>query len=115
GGHRRGSDRENQRERREGKPHDVSPPGKVGWPKNRWPYSATRARKRDDNRRLLKTRSAMRSRRKFLKEMAGAGACLVMAPPRLAAQVATPRMRVRGINHVTLSVSDVQGSLDFYQ
>jgi len=57
----------------------------------------------------------MRSRRKFLKEMAGAGACLVVAPPRLAAQAATPRMRVRGINHVTLSVSDVKRSVDFYQ
>lgn len=38
-----------------------------------------------------------------------------MAGPRLPAQTAGPPMRVRGINHVTLSVSDVKRSVDFYQ
>src|SRR3979490_2407028 len=34
--------------------------------------------------------------------------------PRVFAQTAAP-IRVRGINHVTLSVSDVKRSVDFYQ
>lgn len=38
-----------------------------------------------------------------------------MGAPRLPAQTAGPSMRVRGINHVTLSVSDVKRSVDFYQ
>ena len=54
----------------------------------------------------------MRSRREFLK---AAGAYVLMAAPRLPAQAAGPQMRVRGINHVTLSVSDVRRSVDFYQ
>jgi catechol 2,3-dioxygenase-like lactoylglutathione lyase family enzyme len=39
---------------------------------------------------------------------------LVMAP-RAFAQADNPPIRVRGINHVTLSVSDVKRSVDFYQ
>jgi catechol 2,3-dioxygenase-like lactoylglutathione lyase family enzyme len=35
--------------------------------------------------------------------------------PRALAQSASPQIRVRGINHVTLSVSDVKRSVDFYQ
>jgi catechol 2,3-dioxygenase-like lactoylglutathione lyase family enzyme len=35
--------------------------------------------------------------------------------PGLAAQTARPTIRVRGINHVTLAVSDVTRSVDFYQ
>jgi catechol 2,3-dioxygenase-like lactoylglutathione lyase family enzyme len=35
--------------------------------------------------------------------------------PRGFAQAPTPPIRVRGINHVTLSVSDVKRSVDFYQ
>lgn len=35
--------------------------------------------------------------------------------PRAFAQSAGPPIRVRGINHVTLSVSDVKRSVDFYQ
>src|SRR6185503_16842505 len=35
--------------------------------------------------------------------------------PRALAQGAAPQIRVRGINHVTLSVSDVKRSVDFYQ
>ena len=35
--------------------------------------------------------------------------------PRLAAQTVRPTIRVRGINHVTLAVSDVKRSVDFYQ
>lgn len=55
----------------------------------------------------------MRSRREFLKATA-AGACALMAPA-LRAQTASPPIRVRGINHVTLSVTDVKRSVDFYQ
>src|SRR5258707_7077873 len=42
---------------------------------------------------------------------------LTIAPfARLAsAQNAAPQIRVRGINHVTLAVSDVKRSVDFYQ
>jgi catechol 2,3-dioxygenase-like lactoylglutathione lyase family enzyme len=39
---------------------------------------------------------------------------LVMAP-RAFAQAANPPIRVRGLNHVTLSVSDIKRSVDFYQ
>ena len=56
----------------------------------------------------------MRSRRDFLKVTA-AGAYALMTASRLPAQTAGPPMRVRGINHVTLSVSDVKRSVDFYQ
>jgi len=43
-----------------------------------------------------------------------AGAYALMAAPRLPAQTGPP-LRVRGINHVMLSVSDVKRSVDFYQ
>jgi catechol 2,3-dioxygenase-like lactoylglutathione lyase family enzyme len=56
----------------------------------------------------------MRSRREFLKATA-AGAYALMAARGVPAQTAGPPMRVRGINHVTLSVSDVKRSVDFYQ
>src|SRR5437773_11999787 len=39
---------------------------------------------------------------------------LAMAP-RLFAQANNPLIRVRGINHVTLQVSDLKRSVDFYQ
>src|SRR5438093_2544116 len=39
---------------------------------------------------------------------------LMMAPAALA-QTSNPPIRVKGINHVTLSVSDVKRSVDFYQ
>ena len=58
-----------------------------------------------------------RSRREFLKATT-AGAYALVATRRVAAQAAQaagPPMRVRGINHVTLAVSDVQRSVDFYQ
>jgi catechol-2,3-dioxygenase len=35
--------------------------------------------------------------------------------PRLLTQRAAPTIRVRGINHVTLAVSNVRRSVDFYQ
>jgi catechol 2,3-dioxygenase-like lactoylglutathione lyase family enzyme len=57
----------------------------------------------------------MRSRREFLKISAAAGACTLLTPPRLPAQTTGPPLRVRGINHVTLAVSDVKRSVDFYQ
>src|SRR2546425_6008713 len=38
-----------------------------------------------------------------------------MMAPRAFAQATNPLIRVRGINHVTLSVSDVKRSVDFYQ
>ena len=56
----------------------------------------------------------MRSRREFLKATA-AGAYALVAARQVLAQTAGPPMRVRGINHVTLSVSDVKRSVDFYQ
>ena len=56
----------------------------------------------------------MKSRREFLTATA-AGAYALMAAQRLPAQTVGPPMRVRGINHVTLSVSDVKRSVDFYQ
>jgi catechol 2,3-dioxygenase-like lactoylglutathione lyase family enzyme len=39
----------------------------------------------------------------------------VLMAPRVFAQAEHPVIRVRGINHVTLSVSDVKRSVDFYQ
>ena len=39
----------------------------------------------------------------------------LMMAPRAFAQAINPQIRVRGINHVTLSVSDVKRSVDFYQ
>jgi catechol 2,3-dioxygenase-like lactoylglutathione lyase family enzyme len=39
----------------------------------------------------------------------------LMMPRRTFAQAINPPIRVRGINHVTLSVSDVKRSVDFYQ
>src|SRR5881396_3071325 len=39
----------------------------------------------------------------------------LMMAPRAFAQASNPPIRVRGINHVTLSVSDVKRSVDFYQ
>src|SRR6266568_4372950 len=39
----------------------------------------------------------------------------LMMAPRAFAQASNPQIRVRGINHVTLSVSDVKRSVDFYQ
>jgi len=56
----------------------------------------------------------MRSRREFLKATT-AGAYALMAARHAPAQTARPRMRVRGINHVTLAVSDIKRSIDFYQ
>src|SRR2546428_5655227 len=50
------------------------------------------------------------SRRRLLLSLPA----LVMAP-RAFAQASNPQIRVRGINHVTLSVSDVKRSVDFYQ
>ncbi len=38
-----------------------------------------------------------------------------MMAPRLPAQAARPTVRVRGLNHVTLAVADVERSVDFYQ
>jgi catechol 2,3-dioxygenase-like lactoylglutathione lyase family enzyme len=56
----------------------------------------------------------MRSRREFLKATA-AGAYALIAARHVPAQTAGPRIRVRGINHVTLAVADVKRSVDFYQ
>ena len=39
----------------------------------------------------------------------------LIAAPRLLAQTPAPPIRVRGLNHVTLSVSDVKRSVEFYQ
>ena len=50
------------------------------------------------------------SRRRLLLSLPA----LIMAP-RALAQSSNPRIRVTGINHVTLSVSDVRRSVDFYQ
>src|SRR5579859_531532 len=35
--------------------------------------------------------------------------------PRMTAQPAKPQIKARGINHVLLTVSDLQRSIDFYQ
>jgi catechol 2,3-dioxygenase-like lactoylglutathione lyase family enzyme len=56
----------------------------------------------------------MPSRREFLKATT-AGTYALMVPRHAPAQTAAPSMRVRGINHVTLAVSDVKRSVDFYQ
>lgn len=40
---------------------------------------------------------------------------VLMTAPRAFAPATNPLIRVRGINHVTLSVSDVKRSVDFYQ
>jgi catechol 2,3-dioxygenase-like lactoylglutathione lyase family enzyme len=50
------------------------------------------------------------SRRRLLLSLPA----LIMAP-RAFAQMDNPPIRVKGINHVTLSVSDVKRSVDFYQ
>src|SRR5438552_2700506 len=50
------------------------------------------------------------SRRRLLLSLPA----LMMAPPAFA-QASNPQISVRGINHVTLSVSDVKRSVDFYQ
>ncbi|MBM3818978.1 MAG: hypothetical protein FJW14_08180 [Acidimicrobiia bacterium] len=50
-----------------------------------------------------------RSRRRLLL------AVPALAVPRLLAQTGRPSIRVRGINHVTLAVSDVARSVEFYQ
>jgi catechol 2,3-dioxygenase-like lactoylglutathione lyase family enzyme len=50
------------------------------------------------------------SRRRLLLSLPA----LIIAP-RAFAQTSKPQIRVRGINHVTLSVSDVNRSVDFYQ
>src|SRR5207244_5548461 len=50
------------------------------------------------------------SRRRLLRSLPA----LVMAP-RAFVQTANPLIRARGINHVTLDVSDVKRSVDFYQ
>ena len=50
------------------------------------------------------------SRRRLLASLPA-----LMMAPRAFAQATTPPIRVRGINHVTLSVSDVKRSVDFYQ
>jgi catechol 2,3-dioxygenase-like lactoylglutathione lyase family enzyme len=50
-----------------------------------------------------------RSRRRLLLSIPA------LAAPRLFAQTARPSIRVRGINHVTLAVSDVARSVEFYQ
>ena len=50
------------------------------------------------------------SRRRLLLSLPA----LVMAP-RAFVQTANPPIRARGINHVTLDVSDVKRSVDFYQ
>jgi catechol-2,3-dioxygenase len=39
----------------------------------------------------------------------------LMMAPRAFVQTANPPIRARGINHVTLDVSDVKRSVDFYQ
>src|SRR5438552_18966233 len=49
-------------------------------------------------------------RRQFLLSLPA----LVFAP-KMMAQTSTAPIRVRGLNHVTLTVSDIRRSLDFYQ
>jgi catechol 2,3-dioxygenase-like lactoylglutathione lyase family enzyme len=50
------------------------------------------------------------SRRQVLLSLPG-----LMMAPRLFSQAGNPPIRVKGINHVTLHVSDVKRSVDFYQ
>jgi catechol 2,3-dioxygenase-like lactoylglutathione lyase family enzyme len=52
-----------------------------------------------------------RSRREFLT----AATYALVAARHALAQTTAPRIRIRGINHVTLAVSDVKRSVDFYQ
>src|SRR5262249_6768272 len=59
---------------------------------------------------LDRTQHGRISRRTLLVSVAG----LATTRHRLA-QSAVPPIRARGINHVTLSVSDVKRSVDFYQ
>ncbi len=40
---------------------------------------------------------------------------IVMAQPKVTAQPSSPPIQVRGLNHVTLSVSDIPRSVEFYQ
>jgi catechol 2,3-dioxygenase-like lactoylglutathione lyase family enzyme len=54
--------------------------------------------------------SGRMSRRRLLLSLP-----LLMTAPRALAQADNPPIRVKGINHVTLSVSDVKRSVDFYQ
>ena len=54
------------------------------------------------------------SRRHLLLSLPG----LALAPriaPRLLAQAGAPPLRIRGINHIGLAVSDAKRSVDFYQ
>src|SRR5712675_278297 len=54
------------------------------------------------------------SRRHLLLSLPG----LALAPrvvPRLFAQAGAPPLRIRGINHIGLAVSDAKRSVDFYQ
>jgi catechol 2,3-dioxygenase-like lactoylglutathione lyase family enzyme len=54
------------------------------------------------------------SRRHLLLSLPG----LALAPriaPRLLAQASAPSLRIRGINHIGLAVSDAKRSVDFYQ
>src|SRR5262245_51731575 len=50
------------------------------------------------------------SRRRMLLSLPG-----MMFVPRLFAQSSNPPIRTKGINHVTLHVSDLKRSVDFYQ
>jgi len=61
--------------------------------------------------RLMETYDTCRiSRRRLLMSLPA-----LMAAPGALAQAGNSAIRVRGINHVTLSVSDVKRSVDFYQ
>jgi catechol 2,3-dioxygenase-like lactoylglutathione lyase family enzyme len=59
-------------------------------------------------------REARKLGRLSRRDLLGSLSVLMMAP-RAFAQADDPPIRVRGINHVTLSVSDVKRSVDFYQ
>ena len=50
-------------------------------------------------------------RRSFLALLPG----VVMVPDLLAQSPAVPRLRVNGLSQITLTVSDVKRSLEFYQ
>src|SRR5215471_17595410 len=50
------------------------------------------------------------NRRQLLASLPG-----IVLAPRLFAQTSNPPIRTKGINHVTLHVSDVKRSTDFYQ
>jgi hypothetical protein len=62
------------------------------------------------NKRSHFMNSMNTSRRQMLLSLPG-----LMMAPRLFAQAGNPPIRVKGINHVTLHVSDVKRSVDFYQ